>query len=234
MSQRVVTRSSRRPAARSREADPESRSTRARLLETAGEIFGEKGFERTTGKEISAQASVNAAAINYYFGSMEGLYAAVLEEAQQRFVTFDAIARTVASKTSARAKLRALAMLAAERLTAPVSLSWVFRVLAREMAAPSAVFVAIRERELPPRAQLMRALVAEIVELPDDHPAVARAAISIVAPFVLLAIADRSMIARIFPGARLDPAGAQALGEHFYRYAMAGLADIKKRKHTRR
>jgi AcrR family transcriptional regulator len=234
MSQRSPLRASRPRPHRSTEADSEGASTRARLLETAGEIFGEKGFERTTGKEICAKAGANVAAINYYFGSMEKLYAAVLETAQERFITFDAISKAVAPKTAAKDKLHALALLAAERLTAPVSRSWVFRVLAREMAAPSPAFLSIREREIPPRARLMRAIVAEIVKLPPDHPAVSRAAINVIAPFVMLCIADRSMIARAFPSLALDSSGAQALGEHFYRYALAGLAGIKKREHPRR
>jgi TetR/AcrR family transcriptional regulator, regulator of cefoperazone and chloramphenicol sensitivity len=234
MSQRFLNRAARPLAATPNRADPESRSTSARLLEAAGEIFAEKGFERTTGKEICAKAAANTAAINYYFGSVDGLYAAVLEEAQERFITFDAISKAVAPQTAAAAKLKALSMLAAERLTAPVSRSWVFRVLAREMAAPSPAFQAIRARELPPRARLIRAIVAEIVDLPPDHPAVARGAISIIAPFAMLSIADRRMIARAFPSLALDESGAQALGEHLYRYAMAGLADIRRRAHARR
>jgi AcrR family transcriptional regulator len=234
MSQRSASRASRPRLHRAAEADSEGASTRARLLETAGEIFAEKGFDRATGKEICAKASANVAAINYYFASMEGLYAAVLETAQERFITFDAISQAVAAKTAAKDKLRALAMLAAERLTAPVSRSWVFRVLAREMAAPSPAFLSIREREIPPRARLMRAIVAEIVKLPADHPAVSRAAINIIAPFVMLSVADRSMIARALPSLALDASGAKALGEHFYRFALAGLADIKRREHARR
>lgn len=231
MSQRA-TRSSRPPPAPLPEADAEDRSTPARLIEAAGKIFAEKGFERTTGKEICARAGANIAAINYYFGSMEGLYGAVLDIAQERFITFDAISKAAGLQTGARAKLRALAMLAAERLTAPVSRSWVFRVLAREMAAPSPAFHAIREREIPPRARLICGIVAEIVDLPPDHPAVARGAISIIAPLAMLSIADRRMIVRAFPSLALGEAGAADLGEHFYRYAMAGLADIRKRAHA--
>ena len=56
-------------------------NTRAQLLEAAGHLFAQKGFDRATGKEICERAGTNSAAINYYFGGMDGLYAAVLEEA---------------------------------------------------------------------------------------------------------------------------------------------------------
>src|SRR3984957_8274648 len=110
MSHAAATRAPRKSRGKAPEEDV-SRSTRERLLETAGEIFAEKGFDRATGKEICARAGANVAAINYYFGSIEGLYAAVLEEAQRRFITFDAIAAAVAEKSGAKAKLRALIVL---------------------------------------------------------------------------------------------------------------------------
>jgi AcrR family transcriptional regulator len=45
-----------------------------RIIEAAGPIFAQKGFAATTVREICAAAKVNQAAINYYFGSKEGLY----------------------------------------------------------------------------------------------------------------------------------------------------------------
>ena len=210
---------------------PESgdRSTPARLLEAAGEIFAEKGFDRTTGKEICARAGANVAAINYHFGSIEGLYAAVLEEAQRRVITFDAIRTVTSVKEGAKEKLRALFDLAAERLTAPQAHAWVLRVLAREIANPTQAFLVLREKEFLPRAHLVRALVAEMLALPADHPAVARAAITVVAPFAMLLIADRRTLAQAFPAFTLVPENRQALAQHFFDYAMGGLAAVKRR-----
>lgn len=52
---------------------------RARLLAAAIEVFGEKGPKGATIREIAKTAGQNVAAIAYYFGSKEKLYAAVLE-----------------------------------------------------------------------------------------------------------------------------------------------------------
>src|ERR1700761_5661167 len=84
------------------------RTTRQRLLEVAGQVFAEKGFDRTTGKEICEQAGINTAAVNYYYGGIEGLYTAVVQEAHSRFVTFAAAAAAIADKTDARSKLEAI------------------------------------------------------------------------------------------------------------------------------
>ncbi len=52
---------------------------RAKLLEAAVRIFGEKGPEGATVREIARAAGQNVAAIAYYFGSKEKLYGTVIE-----------------------------------------------------------------------------------------------------------------------------------------------------------
>lgn len=204
-------------------------STKERLLETAGEIFAERGLDRTTGREICGRASANTAAINYYFGGVEALYEAVLEEAQRRFITFEDICAAVGCKVDPKDKLRALIELAVKRLTAPASESWVFRLLAREIAAPSEQFARIRQREILPRAALVKSIVSELVDLPPEHPAVARACLSVIAPFAMLTVADRNIVRAAFPSLRLDEAASSILATHLHNYALAGLADLKKR-----
>jgi len=54
---------------------------RARILEAAGVVFAEHGYEAATVREICEKAGVNLAAVNYYFGSKERLYVEALERA---------------------------------------------------------------------------------------------------------------------------------------------------------
>jgi AcrR family transcriptional regulator len=57
--------------------------SRLALLEAARELFGQKGFERTTIREIGDAAGVDAALIARYFGSKADLYiAAVVAESR--------------------------------------------------------------------------------------------------------------------------------------------------------
>src|SRR5215510_1851052 len=49
-------------------------TTRERIVEAAGEIFAEKGFDATTVRDICQAAGANIAAVNYYFGDKERLY----------------------------------------------------------------------------------------------------------------------------------------------------------------
>src|SRR5215471_9832943 len=73
-------------------------TTRRRLVEVAGEVFGEQGFDRATGKEICRRAGVNAAAVNYHFDGIEGLYIAVVREAHGRLLTLASISAAIFGK----------------------------------------------------------------------------------------------------------------------------------------
>ena len=55
--------------------------TRTRLLETAGELFAERGFDATNVRDITSRAGTNLAAVNYHFGGKERLYVAAVRHA---------------------------------------------------------------------------------------------------------------------------------------------------------
>jgi len=67
---------------RSRTNDPQR--TQANILQVAEVEFGEKGLAGARIDEIAAATRTSKRMIYYYFGSKEGLYLAVLEEAYRR------------------------------------------------------------------------------------------------------------------------------------------------------
>ncbi len=67
-----------RPPARRRDA---ARS-RELLLAAAGELFAERGYDRTTTREIGERAGVDAALIARYFGGKTQLYIATIQADQ--------------------------------------------------------------------------------------------------------------------------------------------------------
>jgi AcrR family transcriptional regulator len=54
------------------------RDTKIKILDTAEKLFGEKGFEATSLRDITAAAKVNLAAVNYHFQSKDSLIDAVI------------------------------------------------------------------------------------------------------------------------------------------------------------
>jgi len=214
---------------RSRGASADSaRDTRQRLLEVAGEVFAEKGFAAATGKEICQRAQANSAAVNYHFGSIEGLYRAALEEANRRLVSLDAVAAAVAGQSDAQAKLRALIGLLVRTLTGPASTSWAMRLIGREVVAPSPALDALRERELLPKMRILRGIVSELMRLPADHPAVARGSANVMAPCFLLLVCDRRTLKRMFPHFGFSSDDAELIIEHMVQFALAGLRTVAK------
>lgn len=49
-------------------------SKQQQILDAAKTLFGEKGYESTSVRDIAELAETNAASINYYFGSKEALF----------------------------------------------------------------------------------------------------------------------------------------------------------------
>jgi AcrR family transcriptional regulator len=52
--------------------------TKIKILDAAEKLFGEKGFEATSLRDITAAAKVNLAAVNYHFQSKDSLIDAVI------------------------------------------------------------------------------------------------------------------------------------------------------------
>src|SRR5262249_44897535 len=60
-------------------AEPAS-ETKSRLLGVAERLFAEQGFDGVSVRQLTAAAGVNLAAVNYHFGSKEGLLSAIFEQ----------------------------------------------------------------------------------------------------------------------------------------------------------
>jgi AcrR family transcriptional regulator len=58
----------------------DGQEARNRLLDAALALFADKGFAKTSTREIAQAAQANIASISYYFGDKEGLYRAVFDD----------------------------------------------------------------------------------------------------------------------------------------------------------
>ena len=69
-----------------------SEATRARILESALATFRERGFEKSTMREIAVAAGVAVGAAYYYFDSKDAIVMAFYQRAQQEMApSLDAI-----------------------------------------------------------------------------------------------------------------------------------------------
>jgi AcrR family transcriptional regulator len=227
MAQARVRKSKKEPRQKAiRPGDEGNATTRQRLVEVAGQIFAEKGFERTTSKEITERAGANVAAVNYHFRGIEGLYAAVLEEAGSMLVRSDDMKVAVDEQLDPKAKLEAFLGPFIQVLLGPAASSWRLRVIVRELTSPTLTANSPREKERLQKTQILKGIVSELMGLPENHPAVARGCISVLAPCALLLLTDRAMLKRSYPNLGLKPNEAPILIQHMVQFSLAGLTAV--------
>ncbi len=66
------------------ELNQKTLDTKARVVDAATRLFASRGLEHVSIRELTNEAGVNLAAVNYHFGSKEILYEAVLENISDR------------------------------------------------------------------------------------------------------------------------------------------------------
>lgn len=114
----------------------ETKDTRQRLLEAAGEVFAEKGFKAATVREIIERAGVNIAAVNYYFRDKESLYRAVLEYGFQCHIQ-RLPQPSLAADIPAAERFRVLIRAIFRELVVDETTPWHLQLLLRELSQPS-------------------------------------------------------------------------------------------------
>jgi AcrR family transcriptional regulator len=174
------------PAARVR-ADGEA--TRANIIEAAGQLFAERGYADATSKAICERARTNIAAVNYYFGSRDGLYLALLREVHKRVMSMRFLQEIADSPLPAEDKL---GVFLEGLVTAIVDASsWHTRLWARELLAPSPLLSQVMREEALPKFQVLSGIVGEITGLKPGTPALSCCVLSVLAPCLVLLVLDR-------------------------------------------
>ena len=143
--------------------DDRQERTKLRLLEAAGELFAEHGFEQTSIREICARASTNVASVNYHFGGKLQLYQAAIsfwiKVASERFPPQMGVRSEDPPETQLRAFVRGYLL----RLFSSGKPAWHARLVAREMNHPTGAWEAVGQAILRPQMMLMETIVGRVV-----------------------------------------------------------------------
>lgn len=138
-----------------------------RLLDAAGPIFADKGFQAATVREICLAAGVNLASVNYYFGDKEALYVETIHNAH-RLRTEQVPHRIWPPETPPDEKLRDFIHTLISRMLAAEPDAWQPRLMLRELLQPTAACEALVEDYFRPQFGLLLSILDEI--LPADVP----------------------------------------------------------------
>jgi len=189
--------------------------TRQRLLDAACQVFAERGFDGASVRDIVERAGANVAAVNYHFGSKEGLYLEVL-------------------RGTCRASGDKLAMLGhdgppEQRILGFVqgflqhllrdANPWQGRLFARELYEPTAALDTIVNDVVRPISVALTRAVKEVAEQPIDDATALLCAQSIIAQCVFQKH-NQAVILRLDPHAQDD---LEALAEHIAGFSLAGI-----------
>lgn len=111
--------------------------TRIRILNAAGPIFAEKGFESSTVREICEAAAVNVASVNYHFGDKAQLYLKTVDHA--RNLSIEQVPGPELPKDApTRDQLLAYVTTMLTRLLGTKAQPWQSRLMMREILSPTA------------------------------------------------------------------------------------------------
>ena len=146
----------------------DSEKTKARIIETAGKLFAEKGFKSVTVRDIAAAAGTQISALNYHFRSKEELYRTVVETAcMEDMITEDEQAALKRMKPEKALRLLISEM---EKVYRKMDFkNWQNKLLTREAHDPSPVFKEAGKLYFRPQAAFMAELIGAVVDRPADN-----------------------------------------------------------------
>lgn len=209
------------------EAKTVSEQTRARLLDAAREVFSQRGFQGATVREICRRAEANGAAVNYHFGSKDGLLAEALN-----FAPLAALQKANANECPA-VRLRLFIRDFMLMLLDEKNPSSQCRIMARELADPTPALDKIVREAIAPLHEFLGILVREIL---DDIGGVEKvgAAEQLRCVYSILGQClfyrnSHPVLQRLHHKLRYDHEEIGAIAEHIVEFSLAGIKHLSKK-----
>lgn len=203
---------------------------RKRLLHAALALFAEKGFAKTSTREIAAAAGTNIASISYYFGDKAGLYAATFTEPMGGAMP-DLIAMYEAPELPIAQALRIFMAGYVEPLKHGDIVRQCMRLHLRELLEPTGQWATELDRDVKaPHEALIRVLCRHLqLAEPDDDVQRLAFAISGLATqlFVMRDVVEQMQPQLLEGDARID-----TWADRLSAYALALVADEAQRRQT--
>jgi AcrR family transcriptional regulator len=204
--------------------------TEERILEAAGNIFGNKGFKDTTIRAIAQTANVNIAAVNYHFRDKMGLYGAVLEDVfRAGFSRFPGQSEQDLASTPEQ-RLRTFIQAMFLRLQSAEGwggFSGKGRLIARELLDPSPAFEPVLERYIRPHKDLLVSVIKDILQIDPGTQTLLSCAISIIGQCIYYSFAS-NVITKISVENKPTEENIERLADFVWSFSLGGIARIRE------
>ena len=200
----------------------QEQDTRLRLIEAASEVFIEQGYQAAKIRDIVTRARANLAAINYYFGGKEGLYASVIQHnADLAIADFTQLAASVEG-LSPEARLREYIQVFLRRLLHDSVQSRMSKLIARESIEPTAAFAVVMEKFIFPAHTTLSNIIRAIVGKDINEETIRRSSMSVIGQCLYYQNARR-VVQQIDPDFRYRPEDIERLADHIVSFSLGGL-----------
>lgn len=195
--------------------------TKARLLESAGEEFAEKGYESATIRSICERARANLAAVNYHFGDKQNLYAQAVIEAHRGCVNLQPEPESLDGLEPAE-ELRALIRHFLANVLAVGGIEdWRHGLMLREMIHPTEASNALVREVIRPRFERLAHAIGRM--RPDLQGRELAATVFSVVGQCLFYKVSRSMAERVVGPSLLASLDLETLTEHITGFTLGAL-----------
>jgi TetR/AcrR family transcriptional regulator, regulator of cefoperazone and chloramphenicol sensitivity len=195
--------------------------TRTKLLDAAGQVFAESGFQAATVREICGRAGVNIALVNYHFGDKLELYTAVLRHSVGASAD-GIIKKAIGSAAPLEEAFRELIHVMLLRVCRADRPGWHFQLMMHELAQPTPAMASVIDETMRPVYDRFRELIGGMLHLNPDHQQVRLSTHSVIAQVVHYAHA-RHVISRVWPEMELNPERIAQIATHIANFSLAAL-----------
>ncbi len=198
---------------------------RERLIDAAGEIFGELGYHGATVRDITKKAGVNLAAINYYFRDKEELYWEVLRHAVKAALASDA---PVAADRSPEEQLHAFIEDFLRHMLDPKRPEWHGKLISREMSSPTRLLDILVETDIRPKRDLLQKIVETISKSPLSENQLSLCCASIMGQCVHYRH-SMPVLERLYPDLLKGEPPIEMLAAHITAFSLAGIRGLNSK-----
>ena len=199
--------------------------TRKRILQSAGEVFADRGYRAATVAEICRRARANSAAINYHFKGKASLYAAVWRHFAEEAVRLYPLHGGVAPDAPPEARFRGLLISLLRRMSDRGKLGTFHRLRMMEMANPTGLIDGVRWQVLKPLRDQTRQLLQELLGSEPDTRMLDFCEMTVIGPCLM---AQLTLKHRCSPGTPVfRQTDIEAFADHCVRFAVAGLNALR-------
>jgi AcrR family transcriptional regulator len=207
---------------------PDHDATRARLINAAGEVFAEHGFQTATVRDICNRAGANIAAVNYHFRDKAGLYLAVLRHSMTAGTGYPEPRDAAALAETPEEALRLMITVMLLRMHNPATGRVChLRIMVHEMAQPTDALPRVVEEIIGPNYIAMRQILSRLLNRPPDDDVTRLCAHSIIGQVIHYAHAG-PVIKLLWPDLKMTPERLNAIAAHISDFSLNAIQHFKE------